>query len=406
MGIAHDSATLNGLTKIIFGKDINEVIPDGVQLYKEVPMPKDEELGRDYRQPAILSDEHGFTYTTTADGLVTLNASIPFNMKEAIVEGNQMYLRSIVSYQMAAKASTGDGKAFKAIAALLYKNMVNSFAKRVEINMFYGGDSIGAQAGAPAANVITISAASFAPGIWANAVNMVVDIYTAAGVLVTAGLIVKAVDIDARTVEFTGAPGSADTDVIVFAGSKAKESLGVKAILSTSGSLFGIDNSVYSLWKGSSYDAGSADLTFTKLQKAIAKAVGKGLDEDVDVFVSDLTWANLINDQAALRKYDSSYSKEKAENGSKAIVFYSSNGMVRIRQSIFVKRGEAFVLPIKRLKRIGATDITFRVPGRGEDEFFLHRPDQNGYELRAMSDMALFIEKPARCVYIYGIVNS
>lgn len=160
---AHDSTTLNGLTKIIFAKEINEVIPDGVKLYKKIPMPKDEELGRDYRQPAILSDEHGFSYSTTADGLITLNDAIPFNMKEAVVEGSQLYLRSIVSYQMAAKASTGDGKAFKAIAALLFKNMVNSAAKRVEIGLMYGGSGLGVQSGSPSSNVITLTEASFAP---------------------------------------------------------------------------------------------------------------------------------------------------------------------------------------------------------------------------------------------------
>jgi hypothetical protein len=66
------------------------------------------------------------------------------------------------------------------------------------------------------------------------------------------------------------------------------------------------------------------------VQHAIAVAVGKGLDSDVHCFVNPKTWADLMGDEAALRRYDSSYSDGTTETGSKAIEYYGQNGKITI----------------------------------------------------------------------------
>jgi hypothetical protein len=58
------------------------------------------------------------------------------------------------------------------------------------------------------------------------------------------------------------------------------------------------------------YAGGSAALSFTKLQLAAARAVEKGLDSKLLALVNPRAWANMLSDQAALRMYDSSYSKQ------------------------------------------------------------------------------------------------
>jgi hypothetical protein len=70
-----------------------------------------------------------------------------------------------------------------------------------------------------------------------------------------------------------------------------------------------------------------------------------------------------------------------------------------------VKEGEGFIFPKKRLKRVGAADLSFKTPGRA-DEIFLHLPDKNAYELRIYGNQALFCEAPAKCVKLTGITNS
>jgi hypothetical protein len=123
------------------------------------------------------------------------------------------------------------------------------------------------------------------------------------------------------------------------------------------------------MWKGNSYSAGSAAFTFAKFQSALSDACNKGLTEDGTVLVSPKTWTNLHAEQSALRDYDSSYSSGKATNGSKALQFFSQNGSNEIIAHPFVKEGEAFVYPAKRIMRLGATDITFNNPANKEKIF-------------------------------------
>jgi hypothetical protein len=71
---------------------------------------------------------------------------------------------------------------------------------------------------------------------------------------------------------------------------------------------------------------------------------------------------------------------------------------------LLVKGGEAFVVPLKRFARIGATEITFNTPGRG-DEIFFQIPGVNGFEIRSYSDQALLCRTPAKTVKITNVQN-
>lgn len=179
---------------------------------------------------------------------------------------------------------------------------------------------------------------------------------------------------------------------------------GVDKILTNTGSLFGINAATYGLWKSSSYAAGGAALTMAKVLSAVGKAVNRGLNEDVMVLVNPITWQNLNSDQAALRSYDNPHSKD-SKNGFESITFHGQNGKIEVVSHPCVKEGEGFILPIKKVKRIGSSDITFKTPGR-EDELFLQLPSNAGVELRLYTNQAIFIESPARCVKITGITNS
>jgi len=71
-----------------------------------------------------------------------------------------------------------------------------------------------------------------------------------------------------------------------------------------------------------------------------------------------------------------------------------------------IKEGEAMAIPMARVRRLGAVDITFKTPGMGDDEFFLHLADAAGFELRCYTDQHIFLETPAKAVRYYGIVNT
>jgi len=172
----------------------------------------------------------------------------------------------------------------------------------------------------------------------------------------------------------------------------------------TTGSLFGIPVTTYNLFQGNQYAAAGA-LSFPKLAQASARAVEKGLDTDLCFFVNPRTWTNLLTDQAALRRYDGSYSQVELENGSKALKFHSQNGTLVIEPSIYVKQGYAYGLAKEDWKRVGSADMTFKVPGSGE-EFFRHLESQAGYQLRLWTDQSIFCSAPGHSVIVTGIVNT
>jgi hypothetical protein len=193
--------------------------------------------------------------------------------------------------------------------------------------------------------------------------------------------------------------------VIFNYGAFGNEFAGLHTILTNTGTLFNISASSYTLWKSSQYPAGSASLSFAKISAAVSRAVEKGLDSEVMCFVNPRAWADLLSDQAALRRYDSSFKSSELENGSEGLRFYSQNGVIEIVPSIFVKQGYAYLVPMDEMLRIGSTDITFRRPGQG-DEFFRDLESAAGYELRAFTDQALFCSAPGKAVIITGIVNA
>jgi len=225
-----------------------------------------------------------------------------------------------------------------------------------------------------------------------------------------AGLQVSAIDSDLKKLTVVGTTtGIVSTDVIFFKGTNSsgtfKEMAGLQKIITNTGTLFNISAASYSLWKGNSISS-VGELTFAKLQDYIARAVNKGLMEDVTAFLSPKIWAKLNSDQAALRVIDSSYTTGKAENGFDTICFYGTNGKIELIAHPYVKDGDGFIVPPKSLRRVGSTDVTFQIPGVDGEQFFKMGNNTNAVEFQCMTDQALFAERPAHCLYLSGITTA
>jgi len=370
--------------------------------------------------------EHGVTYSAANPnlGAFALLDAVAAVFKDAQVEGAQMLIRSSMSYEAAARASN-DKKAFVKATSLMVKNMVNSMAKRLEISCLYGRRNIGkiaSQTGATTARVFTIATAEWAAGIWAGSEGMRLDVVDTATQSVStnllnssAAVVVTAVELTNRTVSVSGNVsdlGAIDTAItngaayLIPRGALNNDLFGLDRIVTNTGQLYNIDAAAYALWKGNVVDNLGAALSLSKILNAVARAVERGLDEDIVCFLSPKTWANISSDQAALRRYDNSYKGSKLENGAVEYSFFGQNGRIDVVSSIYIKEGEAHLFPPKLLKRIGAMDISFKMPGRPQEEFFLELQSNAGYELRAYTDQTLFAEAPAKLAKIFNIVNS
>ncbi|WP_374028329.1 hypothetical protein ACES2J_08330 [Bdellovibrio bacteriovorus] len=396
-------ATLDGLYKKIYGdKGPIDLIPDNSILQDLIPFAKAERTGHSFNTPVVLSTEHGFAYGL-ADETITLNDSVAATLKEVSVKGTQLIGQASLNYDAASRSASSPA-AFMNGAHLVVKNLYQGASKRLEASLLYGTKGIGTVDSLSSQDIV-LKAASFADGLWMGMENAVIDVYQANGTVRQAGLVVSAVNPDTYTITVVGTTtGIADTDVIFMKGSYGKECYGIDAIATNTGSMFGVDASAYSLWKGSSYAAGGAALTMAKVLNAVSKAVSKGgLNDECVVLVHPSSWNNLNADQAALRQYVSD--EKEAKNGFGAITYRGANGLIKVMSHPMVKRGEAFVLPVKEMKRIGSQDISSATPGRS-DEIFLHSSTLSAYVLRVYSNQAIVCMKPAQMVKITGIVPA
>lgn len=432
--MAISTGTLDGLYKTAYAKGVENVLPWKKKIGDLIEfVPSELQNGKQYEQPVILTGEQGFTYSLDTQNAYDLNDSIGMAMQSAIVPGADLVLDSTVGYNQAARASHS-ATSFKTVMSTKFENMLMSSSHRLEIAYLYGQDHI-ASAATQAVTIASsmlpmiIDTAEWATGIWAGAKNAQVVFVKATDNTAVDSLrsfTVAQVNPDTRTVYFSaGTAGTAGTLTtletaieaygcnIHFYGSVSgsagtfayAEMAGLKKQMTNTGSLFGIDAAVYDLWRGNSV-AVTGQLTMAKTLSALARPIGRGLDEDVAMFVNPSTWADLASNLAALRRFDGSYSKSKASNGSEVLEYVSQNGMIKIISYNIVKEGDCFIFPTSKTIRIGARELSLNDPTKGSEEIFFTIPGKAGVGVRTYTNQAIFLEAPAQAVYISGIVNS
>lgn len=428
-GVTADTlTTMNGLVKEVYAKQIQNAVPDVAILLKEFPFSPSAAVGNLYHQPVILQNEVGFTYDagndTTAIGY---NPALPMQMKDAQVSPTQLLLKSIIGYEVIHRAKAAGDKAFEAATMLLVKNMVDSMALRIEMSMLYGGSTLATFASAGSVTgtgnntqvTLTVNLSQWAVGLWQGQETSYLDFYnastplnstsctTSAPQLLTVNPAAKTITIIGNSTDINNIATNVAVATVFWGGAKGNEMVGLKTILSNSGSLFNIDASVYDLWRGNVVTLSSVSLTQAIIQQAVAVAAGRGLmKEELLLVCSTEGWADLMSSQAALRMYDSSYSSSKMENGADELVFNSQNGRIRVVAHPMCKDGDAFLLPTKQIIRIGATEPTFEQPGFAARLPFVPMENQAALQIVRYSSQQIFLKTPARAVYITGIVNT
>ena len=411
--------TLTGLFKDVYEDKIVNLVPESSVFQKRIKfVENDKREGRLLHQPVLLSLPTGMTFGVGAVALVTPVAS---TMGDAQIAGAGMTLADRITYDVAAKAASGGVRAFVEATELIVDALTQSMSKFIEIELMWGSSANGTlgattvhTGGGGTTGALTIDLAEWSAGIWSGMENINIDVYNGSSLVNTnAPIIVTAVNVSTRVISISGnstdiaAVNTANGTVLQLFPYLAygQEMQGYYNILANTGTIFNINSATYALWQSNSYSALSTALNFGKMQSAVALATARGLMEDVTVFVSPKTYSNIITSQAGARRYDSSYKKSELENGAESVVFYGPNGKIEIVGHIFMKEGYAFILPLKRCSRTGATDLTFTLPGM-PGEFFLQLPGYTAYELRCYTLQAAFLNSPAKGVLITGIVNQ
>ena len=427
------TSTLNGLYKEVYADRINDLIPESnVLLGMDNFVSKDQREGNKYHQPVLLSYPSGATWGLGAVSLVNAIAS---QMGDAQVQGSAITHRDLLAYDAAAKAAKGGKQSFEEATSLIVENLIKAESKFLELDLLYGGGAApttgnslaqtsSIATGSPSATVTacTIVLSTWAPAVFSGMENAQICFYNA-GVLVSSGAdsvftvtslnVVPASSTVGGVLTVTGTTTGTTTLQalngtvldIYWNSSFGNQMSGVRQILTNSGSLFNINAGTYALWQANTFDCQSTQLTFGKLQGAVALGVNRGLEGKVIALVSPPTFANLVNEQAGARRYDSSYSSDKEQNGTRKIEFFSSNGIIEIVPHIFMHQGEAYLLAKDEFVRMGPVEnVTNTLPGMPGD-FFVQSQTYAAYELRCYANQACLAEFPAHNVYIKNIVN-
>lgn len=404
--------SLDSLFKRVWGDGAIKAIPKFAKIMDTVPFSKKEKLGDMYVLPVLLGHEHGFSYGAHADGAFTLNAAVAGKVQQAQVRGSMIVLRSQLSYEDVFKAAEAGAAAFESATSLVVENMQRSFAKRQELAFLYGQQGLG-KVSSNTSGALVITDATWAPGIWSAMKDCILEAFDSQSTSAAqdnADLTVSGVTMSTKTVTVTGTSAAVDSNShLYFKGARTasayKECAGIDKILSNTGTLFNIDasSSGYELWRSNSRAVGGA-ISMLAILNGVSDAVNMGLMEDAKVYCATKRWNALNSNEAALRRYGAYAAK--AENGSEAICYHSTNGKIELEAHPFVKEGEAFLLPnpSKRLVRVGASDITFRRPGM-QETIFRELTDSAGLELRAFSDQAIALTVPAQATKYTGITD-
>lgn len=389
---------------------------------------QDQRPGIAFNFPIVVSLEHG--QTANVDGTAfALNAAVDSVLKNAQIDGATLALVGNIPYDVSFKSRNGAGNgnsggAFRTAFELKTDLLMKSMEFYREVSLLYGCGTAatiasdigvvlsvtGTNLNGPTGMSAVFTTPTWAPGLWTNMIGAKVDFMNAAGTATIANATavrVNAVNADTKTVQFINDAGGAGviaaTNRVIPTGWFQKTCVGVEAILQNTGTLFGIDASIYPMWKAIQIDLAGVALNRARILGIMARLFPNGLTQGGKLFVCGPTFADLAEEADALQRYTGNTDEVKRQ-GASNLEYKSPAGNVNVALHKYMKQGEAMFFPAGNGKRVGSTDITFR--GEGDDWFFLELPSNAGCQLRILSNQAPILTMPFRCAYIKNILNS
>lgn len=421
-----NATTADGIWKEVFGK-LEDGIPNFAKLGERYPF--ETGLGKELKFPVRVKRSHGVTLASGNDSLdaFTLNAPITGQLKPANVSGSMCVIRERLGYKSTLAAMEEGTKAFGSLYGEAVTDAWLSLHFYREALDLYGQTNFGvfAAAGSSATSItIKLTAASSAPGLWAQMEGASVDVYDPTfgtkrntnGALTVSAIDYTVGGADNGVVTLTLAGAAADNaaiqaaDYVVplgFYNSGHMSAAGFDKICTNTGSLFGIDAATYPVWGGNTAAVGGA-LTFAALTKGTVPIhVRAGVSEEpLDVWCSPLSWIDMNSDVAAVRR-SAGNEGGRVEFGAKEIVYYGLTGEMVIRPHALIKGGEAFVGMKDYVIRGGATEPTFDHPAKeGNSRFLRELADNAGFEFRGLWDNFIILTKPRSWAKLTSITNT
>lgn len=415
MAAAVTRSQMNGWYKNRYGEK-NNLLPEESTLQRDFPFQQSHKIGEYYVEPTKLRRSHGITIKGGANlGTVyDLNSPVSPEWKQAQVQGAEITLREQIAVGAIAAAVRGDSS-YGDIVDETVLGLDESHRFYLELSMLYGQTSIAeieSVSGSGTTRAWVIKKAAWAPLIWAGGEGMTLDAFSAPGGTQRNGnalISLDSIDPDTRTLNVSGNATDLGNvvanDVLVVRMADGALFAGIDKAITNTATFCNINPSTYNLWKGNVHDALGSALTMGLIGVATTKAVVRGLKGKFTWYVNPYSWANLADNENALRRY-ADKSNQKYAQGAQAISFTGSNGSeMEIKPHGMVKAGEAFGIKPDSWKRGGECDLTDDVDGTNED-FFHEVPGKSAREYRNFSSQFFFCREPAKQVKIKNLAPT
>lgn len=408
-------------------------------------VPPQSRLGNQYNFPLQGSLEHGQTADVSGN-VFNYNVDVPMTLVNAQLDGFDWGMTARIPYSDMLRARNGVNQAggggagsYFAPLDLKVKGLMRSSTLYRELWLAYGpgtGSTIASDigqlatagftvSGGPnwnsASTVVKLKTQSWIPGMWNLMKNAKLEVLNAAGTALVgaAGQFIQVSGIPSATL--TNVAINATTSTITAAiaaqqrllpfGWYQKCCIGLEGILNNTGTLFGIDASQYNFWRALQYGNGNTKLSRTIILGICSQLFPNGLDQGATLFVSSAQFADLAEEtmvlgsgatQNAATQFGSTESTKRI--GTNKIVYVAPTGEVTVQLYKFMKQGECMLFGNGLVKRGGASDVTFK--GDGNQYFLSEISGASGYEIRCISNQAVFIETPYQCAIITAITST
>jgi hypothetical protein len=411
--------------KRVYANKIGDLTPTEDLASKLVPFTDGaEKVGDVYQMPFMMTREGGFTFKggSGSGGVYRLNAPRAYATERAEISGCETTGRTAVSYKTITSAMGGDKRSFVNATKQSMARLVSSASFFRDVHIIHGGGASQVSNLGVVESVtdntgtvdVVITAATWCTALWAGSEGLEYDGYNGATKRNSAGTDangdtvykLQTVAPTTRTLRFashaTNTAAIVAGDTLLFAGAYTQECLGLLGACQTSGSLWGISNTDYYLWKPKAVSVGGA-MGYEKLQEGIAKVAEIGWSGTMHVLVNPYTWQDICDDMSSLIRITDKTSGEVTFGIDKP-TFKGQTGKVVLHAYKYMKQGEALGIPGEACMRVGSTDITLDIPG-GKGDMVMHLPDYTGVEFRCFDDQAPFCDSPGGLIRWSGIVN-
>lgn len=426
-----ETAVSQDILQKVYLDPVTQAVPQSLTFQRRIKYDDKQKPGSTYTGALQLRRGTGLTFWggTARSDAATLNDARAGKTVQVNVEPSNILLREQISYPLA--AACVPGASFSPHLALITESMVETVNWALELQLSYGGTSIGqanlSVSGSAPTGIFQISKASWSSMIWGPLEGGLVDVYSDAALTTKinsdGAVEIISVGADNRYVELTFASNANYTAAAAAAaaglwfvpyGAYTSSTSGwvdgvcnLIAKSAAGGTVFGIDTSDYAYARSSTI-AISGALSFAEVAAAVINPATKGGMGDYDVVINPYAWVDVMNDEAGLRRYTSDNGGEFV-NGANDLVYYGPNGgMLRFEMNPFIKAGEAYLLMYDDWRNVGPTMPTFKLPNRSpqNDGFLLELQNQAGYELRRYCQIGTYCQRLARQAVMTGIVNT